>query len=148
MHSYLGVGVADELYSGDLQLMAKGGEILDDAVVDDGDLAGGVAVRMRVAVGGATMGGPPDMAEADVAGQRRRNHLRQHRLQIGKSTSTTTNGQIARFGTAVDQRDSRRVVAAVLHPAQRIHDDPAGRALPDVADKSTHNPVRVVQPVQ
>ena len=39
---------------------------------------------------------------------------------------------------AVEQRDARGVVSAVLHPAQRIDHDVAGRTLPDVADDSAH----------
>ena len=54
-------------------------EVLDDAVVDDGDLAGGVAVRVRVAVGRAAVGGPAGVAQAGGAGQRRRRRSRRAR---------------------------------------------------------------------
>ena len=74
MHGDLGVGIAGELHAGQLQLVAQSREVLDDAVVDDGDLAGGVAVRVRVAVGGATMGGPAGVAQPGVSGQRGRFH--------------------------------------------------------------------------
>jgi hypothetical protein len=55
----LGVGVAGELDAGRLELAAQAGEILDDAVVDDGDPAVGGEVRVGVAVGRAAVRGPP-----------------------------------------------------------------------------------------
>ena len=66
----LGVGIAGELHAGQLELLAQGRVVLDDAVVDDGELAGGVAVRVGVAVGGASVGGPPGVPQARGAGQR------------------------------------------------------------------------------
>ena len=67
MHGDLGVGVAGKLHAGLLQLVAQGGEVLDDAVVNDGDLAGGIAMRVCIAVGGATVGGPASVAQAGGA---------------------------------------------------------------------------------
>src|SRR5262249_35966375 len=43
---------------------------LDDAVVNDGDAAGGVRVRVGVAVRGAAVGGPARVADAEAAGSR------------------------------------------------------------------------------
>ena len=62
--------------------------------------------------------------------------LGQRRLQVGQPARAARDGQAA---VTVEQRDARRVVAAVLHPAQRVDDDVAGRTLPDVADDSTHS---------
>ena len=52
MDGHLGIGVAGELDPGGFQLAAQRRVVLDDAVMDDGDLSGGVAVRVRVAIGG------------------------------------------------------------------------------------------------
>ena len=41
--------------------------VLDDAVVDDGDVARGVGVGVGVAVGGLAVGGPARVADADGA---------------------------------------------------------------------------------
>ena len=57
-------------------------------------------------------------------------------LQVGQPARPAAHRQPA---MSVEQRDARRVVAAVLHPAQRVDDDVAGRTLPDVADDSTHS---------
>ncbi|CFR82204.1 Uncharacterised protein [Mycobacterium tuberculosis] len=131
----LGIGVAGKLDTGSLQLPAQDGEVLDDAVVDDGDLAGSVAVRVRVAVGGTTVGGPAGVAQAGSSGQRRGRHFRHGFLEVGQPARTPAHGECA----TVDQRDARRVVAAVLHPAQRVHDDDVGGAPPDVTDNSAHS---------
>lgn len=58
----LGVGVAGKLHAGLLQLQAQRRVVLDDAVVDDGDLACRVAVRVRVAIGGAAVRRPAGVA--------------------------------------------------------------------------------------
>jgi hypothetical protein len=63
----LGVGIAGELDADGLQLSAQCCEVLDDPVVDDRDLACGVAVRVGVAVGGPAMRGPTGVAEAGAA---------------------------------------------------------------------------------
>jgi hypothetical protein len=63
----LGVGFGDEL-------VALGGEfalqveiVFDDAVVDDDDAAGAVAMGMGVFFGGAAVGGPAGVADAEGA---------------------------------------------------------------------------------
>ena len=66
MDRHLGVGVAGELHAGVLEFAAQGGEVLDDPVVHHGELAGGVAVRVRVAVGGPAVGGPSGVAQPAV----------------------------------------------------------------------------------
>ena len=63
----LGVGVAGELDAGGLEFGAQLGVVLDDPVVDDRDLARGVAVRVGVAVGRPAVGGPAGVAEAGAA---------------------------------------------------------------------------------
>ena len=64
VHGDLGVGVAGELDARRLQLGAQRREVLDDAVVDHGDLARCVAVRVGVAVGRPAVGGPAGVAHA------------------------------------------------------------------------------------
>ena len=98
-------------------------------------LPGGVAVRVGVAVGGPAVGGPTGVAQPGAAGEAGVVGLGERGLQIGQPTGPATHGQPA---AAVDQRDPGRVVSAVLHAAQRIDDDAAGRTLPDVADDSAH----------
>ena len=134
---HLGVGVAGEFDSGDLQLVAQGRVVLDDAVVDDGDFACCVAMRVRVAVGGTSVRGPASVTETGAPGQCRGVGLGERALQVGQSAGSPTYRELA---DPVDQRHSRRVVTAVLHPAQRVDDDAKGRLMPDVADDSAHSP--------
>ena len=124
VHGDLGVGVAGELHPGRLQLTAQRGEVLDDPVVHHRDLPGGVAMRVRVAVGGPAVGGPPGVAQPGVPAQRCRVGSVQRGLQVGQPAGPPAHRQPA---AAVEQRDARGVVAAVLHPAQRIDHDVRGR---------------------
>jgi hypothetical protein len=71
VHRHLGVGVAGELNPGGLEFGTQCGVVLDDPVVHDRELAGGVAVRMGVAIGRAAMGGPAGVTDAGRPGQRR-----------------------------------------------------------------------------
>ena len=123
MDGDLGVGVAGELDAGGLEFGAQRGEVLDDAVVDDRDLARGVAVRVRVAVGGPAVGGPAGVTDAGAAGERVGVGFVECGLEIGQATGPAPDRQAAR---AVEQRDAGRVVSAVLHSAQRVDDDAAG----------------------
>ena len=136
VHGDLGVGVAGELHPGRLQLAAQRGEVLDDPVVHHRDLPGGVAMRVRVAVGGPAVGGPPGMAQPGVPAQRCRVGGVQRGLQVNQPAGAPAHRQSA---AAVDQRDTGGVIAPVLHPAQRIHHDIAGGTVPDVADDSAHS---------
>jgi hypothetical protein len=136
MDGDLGVGVAGELHARGFQFRAQRRVVLDDPVVDDGDLSGSVAVGVRVAVGGAAVGGPARVAEAGAAGEAGARVTVESGFQVGQPAGLTTHGQPA---AAVEERDARGVVAAVLHPAQRIDHDVAGRTRPDVADDSTHS---------
>ena len=59
-----GVGFGDELVAFALQLFLQLEIIFDDAVVDDDDLAGAVAMRVRVFFGGTAVRGPAGVADA------------------------------------------------------------------------------------
>ena len=72
VHGDLGVGVAGEIHAGSFQLAAQGREVLDDPVVDDRDLDGGVAMRVCVSVRGPAVGGPARVAHPAVPAQRYR----------------------------------------------------------------------------
>ena len=60
----LGVGLGLELVPLRLQLLLQLEVVLDDAVVDDDDAAGAVAVRVRVFLGGPAVRGPARVADA------------------------------------------------------------------------------------
>ena len=64
----LGVGFAAELAAVFGEPLTQLAEVLDDAVVHDGDAVGGM--RMRVALGRPAVRRPARVADADIAGQR------------------------------------------------------------------------------
>ena len=70
-----------------LELVAQGGEVLDDAVVHDGDRAGAVGVRVGVAVGRRAVGGPAGVADPGVGCARAGRPARPRRGRRGGSTS-------------------------------------------------------------
>ena len=69
----ISVSVSDwNLWPSAMQLVLQLEVVLDDAVVDDDGAAGVVAVRVGVLFGGPAVGGPARVADAVVAGERRR----------------------------------------------------------------------------
>ena len=135
VHCHFGVGVAGELHSGRFQLGPQRCEVLDDPVVDDRNPACRVAVRMGVAVGGPAVRGPSGVAQTGGAGQSADTTFGERILEVGQPARTTADCQAT---VPIDQRDSRRVIAAVFHPAQRVDHDAAGLTSSDVADDSAH----------
>src|SRR5579862_6567049 len=106
-------------------------EILDDAVVHDGDAVG--RVRMRVALGRAAMRCPAGMANADIAGERLKFEAARERAELAF-------GAAARKRAVIERSDAGRIVAAVFQALERI-DQMAGDGLsPDDSDDPAHAP--------
>ena len=139
LHGDLAVGVAGELHPDRLELAAQRGEVLDDAVVDDRDLHGGVAVRVCVAIGRSAMSGPAGMPQACVPAQHRRGGGVQRGFQVDQSAGPAAHRQSA---VAVEQGDPGGVVAPVFHSAQRANQHIASGTVSDVANDSTHSATR------
>ena len=105
-----------------LEAVAQLAEVLDDPVVDDRDLARAVAVGMGVEVVRAARGWPSGCARA-----------RSRRAGVRSASAVWRLASLpARFSTKrspclVDERDPRRVVAAVLEAPQPLD---AGSDLP------------------
>ena len=112
-----------------LQLVAQLGEILDDAVMDDGDAVG--EMRMRVGLVGHAMRRPARVADADQPAERLAAELA---LQVDELAF----GAPARQFAMLDGRDAGRVVAAVFEPLQRLDEQRRHRRVADDPDYSTH----------
>ena len=113
--------------------------VLDDAVVDDDDAAGAVAVGMGVLLGRAAVRGPARVADAVLAVER-----------VGLD-GVLEAGELPGAPAQVDgalphHRDAGRVVAAVLEPAQAVDEDRDDRLGPDVADDAAHEDLSSVSP--
>ena len=134
--SHLGVGLGGEADALREQLLLELVEVLDDAVVDHGELAvGPTAVRVRVLVGRATVRGPAGVPDA---GRGRGDLLslegRPEVLQLARSLL----GEDLVTG---DERDARGVISAVLKAREAFHDNVQGtgtRVGPDVSNDSAH----------
>src|SRR5205814_2100490 len=127
----LGVGLGDEAVPLRLQLVLQIEVVLDDAVVDDDDLAGAVAMRMGVLLGRTSVRRPAGVADAVITGDRiGADNLFQVRQFAGAAA------QIDR--AVADHGDSRRVVAAIFEPPQAVDENRHDVLRSDVADNSTH----------
>ena len=129
MDHHLGIGLAFEGASALLQLAAQRLEILDDAIVDDGDRAAGM--RVRVVDGRRAMRGPARVR--DPGGARCR-LVR----QLGRQIAQLALGPAAFELTVMDGADAGRIIAAIFQPFQPI-DQPIGHiAASEDSDNTAH----------
>ncbi len=112
MRDDFGVGLGGEFRALGFQLAAQLGEILDDAVVHDRELFGGV--RMRVVLGRPAVGRPAGVADADGARRAARARAAASRfLQLAF-------GAPARQHAVLERGDARGIVAAIFEALERI----------------------------
>ena len=133
----LGVGVASgSLVPARLELGAQRREVLDDAVVDHGDPAGVVEVRVGVAVVRRAVRGPARVPDADAwpAGSGCSSS------SFSRLTSLPARLRAGEIAVGSDDRDAGGVVAAVLQPAQTLDHDVEGRLVTDVSHDAAHAP--------
>jgi hypothetical protein len=129
----LGVGLARELGPGIQELLLQLGEVLDDAVVDERELAVVAEVGVRVAVCGAAVGRPAGVADAGVAvGQRL---LAEVLRQDAELAGALARAHLARVR---EHRDAGRVVPPVFEPLQPSEEHVDGAVRADVTHDSTH----------
>jgi hypothetical protein len=126
-----GVGLRTEAVAQVLELGAQQIVILDDAVVHDGDAVAG-NMRMRVAHRRHAVRRPARMRDADVARDRRLGD------RILQDLDLADCAQPCDRTARIDDRETRRVVAAILEAAQPLQQDRNDIALGDDAYDSTH----------
>ena len=105
----LGVGFGDKLVAlrGELALQLE--IIFDNAVMDDDDAAGAVAVRVRVLFGRAAVRGPARVADAEGAVER---VLAQNLFQIPQLACRAPQFEL--LAPRMAHGNSRRVITAVF----------------------------------
>ena len=116
--------------------LAQFAEILDDAVMHDRDLVGGM--RMRVVFGRLAMRRPAGVADADVAVQRLAVEPVFEVLQFAF-------GAPARQRAVLERRDAGGIIAAIFEPLQRIDQLAGDRLMAENSNNSAHRfeaPVR------
>src|SRR5579871_3367424 len=99
------------------------------------DIAGAVAMRMRIFFGRAAMGGPARMADAIRALQ---GIYADGLLKVPELTRRSPDGQVI---IAVENRNARRVIAAVFQAPQPIQNDRHRLAIADI----TYNPAHTTR---
>ena len=125
------VGLGREAVALALEPRAQDVGVFDDPVVDQGERAAAVAVRVRVTLGRGTMRRPTRVADAAAAVQ--------WRLGQKVPQAPDASRQLAGLDpTSVQDRDSGGVVAAIFEPAQALHQNRCRFPRPDVPDDSTH----------
>ena len=111
------------------QLALQFAEILDDAVMHDGDARGGMG--MGIAFGRRAMRRPARVTDAGMAAQRL---LLQHRAQPVQ----IAGGAAARNLAVFQGGDARRVIAAIFQPLQRFQNDRCNIPRARDSDNATH----------
>src|SRR5215831_3132868 len=111
------------------ELFAQLLEVFDDAVVHDGDAI--VHVRMGVALDRLAVRCPARMAKPGAPLQRL---IRKPQLQVLELALGATPVQMA----VLDGGDTRRIIAAIFEPAQRIHESASHRIRSEYADDAAH----------
>jgi hypothetical protein len=128
----LGVGLRREPVTARLEPVTQLTEVLDDAVVDDGDVAGAVLVRVSVEVVRPAVRGPTRMGQPD---RRMGRPPVERGLEVCQLAGLLLDEEVALL---VDERDPGRVVAPVLEAFQAFDEDRPGLAGPGVADDAAH----------
>ncbi len=129
MRHDFGVGFAREFRALLFQHLPQLAKILDDAVVNHGDVVG--RMRMRVALGRLAVGGPAGVSDAGVAGERLGAQSRLEILQLAL-------GAAAIEMVAFERGDACGIVAAIFEALERIHQLLRDRTAPENADNAAH----------
>ena len=125
------VGFGDECVPELLELALEVQVVLDDAVMDDDDLAGAVLVGMRVLFGGPAVRGPSRVPDAVQAFER----LRVDRLlEIDEFAGASTALDLS----VTDDSDARRVVAAILEATKPVDQNRDNFLRAEITDDSAH----------
>ena len=135
MREDFGIGLALKVMSAALQLLAQLGEVLDDAVVDDGDTTVATGVGMGVGNRRLSVGGPAGVANAagsiavDVG---------ELALKARDLAHTADDIEMCRGALAHLERDTRGVIAAIFHTLKARDQDVLCNIRAGVADNSAH----------
>ena len=133
MRQHFGVGLGAEmmftfLEQGILDLCI----IFNHSIVDEGELAAFVEMRVRILIGWLAVSSPTRVTDSIAASGRVIRH------QFGKPRDAPR--ALASLDViAIDDRDASGVVTAILKPAQAIEQDGSGFRSPDVSDDAAHD---------
>lgn len=123
-----------------LEFEAQGGIILDDAVMDEGQSAGAIQVRVRVKVAGQTVGGPPCMAQAQGSASR---PAREQARQLTYPPNALAHVQPAAF----ERAEPGGIVAPIFQAPQSLYQERRGGFFANIANNPAHK-FRLERPLQ
>ena len=129
MRDNLGIGLAFERPPARRQFIAELLEILDNAIVDESDFAGGMGVR--IARGRCTVRRPSGMRDADIA---RRIVGFQHRNQIGQLPLRPPANKLA----IMHRANPGAIIPPILHPLQPVDQSVRDRRFANNSNNSAH----------
>ena len=135
MREDLGIGLALKVVAAALQLFAQLGEVLDDAVVDDGDTTVAAGVGVSVNDGGLAVGGPTGVT--DTAGSVAVD-VGKLALQARNLAHAADDVEVCRGALAHLERNARGVIAAILHALKACDQYVLCNIRAGVADNSAH----------
>ena len=135
MREDLRIGLALKVMAAALQLLAQFGEVLDNAVVDDGDATVAAGVGMSVNDGRLAVSGPTGVT--DTAGCVAID-IGKLALQTRDLTHAADNVEMRRGALAHLERDTRGVIATILHTLEARDQDVLCNIRAGVADNSAH----------
>src|SRR5205807_2241897 len=127
---------ACELVAVSLQTLAQLQVVLDDAVVDQRDVAVAVGVGMCVVIGWASVGRPSGVADPRFPLQLMSGKLFLERLELPRFADDVD-------ARAVEHGDARRVVSSIFDPSQAVDNDGERGLVADDADDAAHIEVSV-----
>src|SRR5271165_3451413 len=130
----LGVGLGDEDVALGGQFPFQFEVVFDDAVVDDDDAAGTVAVGMSVLFGGAAVGGPAGMTDAVGTVQ---GVVAEDLFDVAQLAGGAADFEFFFAGAA--DRDAGRVIAAIFETPQSFENDRDNFLFAYVTDDSAHS---------
>ena len=127
----LGIGLAREHVPATFKLFAQLSEVLDDAVVHDGDMPAARSVRVRVRFARFAMRSPTRVPDAARALEIK---MRQRVLQTRHLAFAMNDSK----GVALLHRDASRIVTAVLKPCQTLNENALSWAFTSISHDSAH----------
>src|SRR3954470_7282840 len=131
MRDDFGIGLGNEFVAARLKSLLQRARVLDDAVMNDRDVALAIEMRVGVAFVGHTVSRPAGVANAELTVHRTGS---QGALELGDLP-----GRLPGFDAAtVHDGNSRRIVPAIFHALESLEEERGSAALSDITDNSAH----------
>ena len=136
LHEDLGIGLALEHETTLLQLLTKRTVILDDAIVDQGDVTGLGKMRMCICLAGSAMGSPTRMSNAQRSGLIL---VASDILEVAHLAFRLIDIEMTFALTTRNQRTTSAIIPTILQTMQSLDQNRISFTRADVTNNSAHN---------